>query len=107
MTAPRVFTPEQVAEMRERLAELTAEFLRESDPQSLVGVQGADLHKLLRDRKQRTGYLLAAIGDLQRILERIPVAPGAAAAGDDSTAERVAEAKRLGAQLRERAKGMQ
>lgn len=103
MSAALVFTPEQLAALRARLAELTDEFLRESDPQALAGVQGAELHKAQSGRKQRSGYLLAAISDLQRILERVPAAP---AAGDDA-ADRVAEAKRLGAQLRERAKAVQ
>lgn len=103
MSGGGVFTPEQVAAMRERLAELTAEFLRESDPQALAGVQGPALYKQLAERKQRTGYLLAAISDLQRILERVPAGPAATAG--DGAADAVAEAKRLGAQLRERLKG--
>lgn len=101
-----VFTLEQVAAMRARLDELTAEFLRCSDPRELADKGGTELQKLLVDRKQRIGYLLAAISDLQRILERVPGAT-APAAGDDGAADRIAEAKRLGAQLRERAKGLQ
>lgn len=100
-----VFTSEQLAALRERLAELTAEFLRWSDPRDVTDKSGAELQKLLVDRKQRCGHLLAAISDLQRILERVPA--GAPAPAGESAADRVAEAKRLGAQLRERAKGLQ
>lgn len=100
-----VFTPDHLAAMRARLAELTEEFLRESDPQALAGLHRAELRTLLAARKQRTGYLLAAISDLQRILERVPASSSASAG--DAAADTVAEAKRLGAQLRERAKAMQ
>jgi len=102
MSAPRVFTDEQLAAMRSRLDELTAEFLRESDPQALAGAHGAELQKGLRDRKQRTGYLLSAISDLQRILERVPAGPGESAG--DTKGQTVAKARELGAAVRARLK---
>jgi hypothetical protein len=98
-----VFTPEQVAAMRQRMAELHAEFMAESDPAAWPRLPTETDKVNVYRRKLHSRALLRMMADLQRILERIP-APAGRTAGDE-TAQHVAEARKLGAALRERLKG--
>lgn len=102
MSASGVFTPDQVAEMRERLAELHAEFMRESDPKAWPDTHTESAKLQRYHRKQHCTHLLKMMGELHRILERVPQGP--AEAVGDATAQKLAEAKRLGAAIRERMK---
>jgi hypothetical protein len=96
------FAPEQVEQMRARLNELHAEFMRESDPQMWPNVNGESPKEQRYYRKLHCTSLLKLLGELQRILERIPEPAGRTAG--DSTAQHVAEARALGAALRQRLK---
>ena len=102
MSASTVFTPEQVAQMRERLNDLHAEFMRESDPAMWPPVTGESPKEQRYYRKLHCTSLLKTMGELQRILDRIP-APAGRTEGA-ATARHVAEARELGKAIRQRLK---
>ncbi|MCA3219370.1 MAG: hypothetical protein ING59_12585 [Burkholderiales bacterium] len=98
------FTPEQVEQMRARLNELHAEFMAASRPDSWPRKLD-EYHEAAEARAQKLHctHLLRMMGELQRILDRVPMA-GATTAGSD-TSQHVAEARELGKAIRERLKG--
>lgn len=101
MTA--VFTPEQVAAMRQRLNELHAEFMTASRPDSWPRkLDEYNEAAEARAQKLHCTHLLRMMGELQRILDRVPQ-QGPVPEGD-ATAEHVAKARELGAVIRQRMK---
>ena len=94
------FSPAQVEAMRQRLAELFDEFMRESDPRMWPNVDGESPKEQRYYRKLHCTSLLKMLGELQRILERVPMPAGRTAG--DATARHVAEARELGKALKQR-----
>lgn len=96
-----VFTVDERTRLEQRMRELVAEYLRESDPKSWPTLDGIAQQQQRFWQKKHRGQLLAEITALQAVLRN---APRQRPIADDSDGARlIREAKAKAAELRKQA----